>query len=217
MNKITDSCQFFVMLALAVLSASQAYGQTYAVHWSGSYTTSDALLNLGKSIPIENGEIWPYSADIPKSPVSNYKPELPSAVFYGALETQTSIKTSLPLQARIIHSPEDEDRLILRAVDDQGEPPRVILRGMLFWKLNESEAVLDGHVPLKAFQSFSTEIAFIRGDVEMRYAVQNKGKWYLSEAVWGPQPEQRAVSPKALLSIRQWIPVGRNGPWMNLR
>jgi len=170
----------------ALLPAVPLKAANEVINWSGQYindSSTAANLNVGTATTITGGQIWAYRDNVAKSPTSHYDTAAASAKFYGVIQITSGSGTTGSPTFRV-NNGVDFDVLRLQTQSSAGDTPSVQLRGMLFWK---KEDFLGGYsaapaLSLDSLSNFTSNISFIQGNAEARFAVQSNGQWYLSQA-----------------------------------
>lgn len=171
----------------------------FLVQWDGAYLerkTGGEKLNLTGETALTDPDQQPLGVgflsneDVPLSPaVAGYDTTKPSALFYGLLEINNPSKAQTQDIASPIRSLNTVvanygKNMINLAASDPAEGGTAQVRGLVFWKLKDSPLeTARGGVPGSAIQSLAVEVSKINSKLsEFRFAVQNEGRWFLSES-----------------------------------
>lgn len=172
---------------LATLGASlSSHALTTFVSWGGDYFqngTNDLSMISSGTIAVPTGVLRPYSDSIAISPASARYRDGDSYKFYGTVLLATQEGTGGgTLQARVLYNG-GQNRIHINSLTGSATN-HANVQGMFAWKkedfLNGGNAL--DKISLSSLNSFSVNVPNARGNSTVRFAVQNAGVWYLSEA-----------------------------------
>lgn len=169
------------------------------VHWNGNYLadgyTGSLYLDRGEAVPLATGKVYPdlETAKSPRSP--KYDQSLPSAIFYGALETTSAMPVAVEKSRMQIRHEGGENCLSIGS-DPGAVGNTVIARGLIVWKSDGFLGKFAGRdiSKLSDLTEMTLVVSGVRGSASARFAVMSAGKWYFSETVIegksdGPEPK----------------------------
>lgn len=184
------------LLAVFVCSHSFQLEATTVVHWNGSYVSSNATFSLPTPVSADSGATSVYIFD----PNSNAAPSAPSYVapagktgpFYtGSYLTSTGSANTWTTSERRVQNLTPN-----RLTYDKTPPNDQTLTGAIFFAYLKSDFLNGADSQMVSFdENSSMRMHAVTGTIALdngnssstfRFALQNDGQWYLSQAVTQP-------------------------------